>query len=381
MRISFVPTACCVLCLTAASHAPAQTRLDPALPYQGKKSDPVTYDVDFSAVVTAPYHTKVLKLWMPMPQSDEAQLVEEGSFDTFPMKVKPRIGIEKMYGNQFAYFEFDHPEGAQIVRHRFKITVWEMRWNLDPAKVEAVGRWPESFAPYLRSDQSVAVDERFVKVAAKIVPVKSGAGDDLARVMSWVNASMKYDHDKASLRASAEHALTQKVGHCSDYHGLCAAMGRALGYPTRVAYGINPFPKNSPSHCKFEAFIPPYGWVCFDVSEAQRVIEAIQKDGSLNAARKDELIRLASARLNAGFRDNTWFMQTKGTDYDLAPPAKRRAAVVRTIYAEADGEALPEPDPANVKQREFGWMTVHRYTPNRTVEYPFAGWKSLTRQP
>ena len=45
-------------------------------------------------------------------------------------------------------------------------------------------------------------------------------------------------------------ALETHRGHCSDYHGFCAAMGRAMGYPTRVTYGINTFPKNSPSHCK-----------------------------------------------------------------------------------------------------------------------------------
>lgn len=43
---------------------------DPALPYQCEKSNPVTYDVDFSVVVTAPYKTKVLKVWLPMPQTD-----------------------------------------------------------------------------------------------------------------------------------------------------------------------------------------------------------------------------------------------------------------------------------------------------------------------
>ncbi|MSQ92993.1 MAG: transglutaminase domain-containing protein, partial [Gemmataceae bacterium] len=44
-----------------------------------------------------------------------------------------------------------------------------------------------------------------------------------------------------------------------------------------------------------------------------------------------------------------------------------------------DGVALPEPDPANAKQREFGWMTVHQYVPSRVVEYPFKGWKSLVK--
>jgi ATP-dependent helicase HrpA len=34
-------------------------------------------------------------------------------------------------------------------------------------------------------------------------------------------------------------------------------MGRTLGFPTRVTYGIALFPKNSPSHCKLEALLPP----------------------------------------------------------------------------------------------------------------------------
>ena len=81
------------------------------------------------------------------------------------------------------------------------------------------------------------------------------------------------------------------AGHCSDYHGLCAAFGRALGVPMRVTYGINPFPKNSPSHCKMEAYLPPYGWVSFDVSETQLLINAIKQDKELADAKKDRIDR------------------------------------------------------------------------------------------
>jgi transglutaminase-like putative cysteine protease len=328
-------------------------------------------------VVTPPYGTKVLKVWLPLPQSDAVQEVEEKDLTTFPQEVKPAIGVEKVHGNKFAYFEFNHPEGAQIIRHKFKIKTWEVRWHIDPAKVVAVERWPLAFDPYLRSDQSVLVDERFRKLVSEIVPKPKGAAADLAAIMTWVNATMKYSHAGASLKASSEHALLKKAGHCSDYHGLCAAFGRALGFPTRVAYGINPFPKNSPSHCKLEAFLPPYGWVCFDVSETQKLVDSIKKDAKLDAKKKDALIEAANKRLTAGFRDNTWFLQTRGTDYELVPPASRRVPVVRTIYAEADGVALPEPDPANSTQKEFAWMTIHHYTPDRPVEYPFKSWKNL----
>lgn len=362
----------------AVSSEPV-AKLDSRQPLQGKKSDPVTYEIDFAAVVTAPHRTKTLKIWLALPQSDVVQTIEGSEFSTFPLKLTPKLTQEPVHGNQFAYFEFDQPQGAQIIRHKFKATIHEMRWHIDPAKVAKVERWPASFEPYLKSDRSVTVDERVQKLVLDVVPKSTNASDDLASIMKWVNGYMKYDHASGSLKASAENALTKKAGHCSDYHGLCAAFGRALGYPTRVTYGLNPFPKNSPSHCKLEAYLPPYGWVCFDVSETQRMTESIQKDKSLAAGKKDELIRLANERLQRGFRDNTWLQQTRGTDYELVPPAKKRAPVVRTIYAEADGVALPEPDPANAKQREFGWMTVHQYVPSRVVEYPFKGWKSLVK--
>jgi hypothetical protein len=51
--------------------------------------------------------------------------------------------------------------------------------------------------------------------------------------------------------------------------------------------------------------------------------------------------------------------------------------VVRTIYAEADGVTLPDPDPSNPKKHEFSWMTVHQFKPDRPVRYPFTDLKSL----
>jgi transglutaminase-like putative cysteine protease len=366
--------------LPAHTEETGKARLDPQLPYQAAKSNPVSYDVDFTVVVTAPYHTRLFKVWLPMPQSDAGQEVTEGSISTSPMEVKPRIETERAFGNTFAYFEFDHPEGAQIIRHTFRIKVWELNWNVDPAKVERVAEWPSGFQPYLRSDRSVTVDDRFRNLAREIVPERHGPARDLAEVMAWVNQTMTYDHAQASLQASSEHALEFHRGHCSYYHGFCAAVGRAMNYPTRVTYGLNTFPKNSPSHCKLEAFLPAYGWVSFDVSETQRLIGDIQKSPDLAEGKKAALIQAAKDRLAHGFRDNTWFVQTRGTDYDLAPPAKERVKVVRTIHAEADGVALPDPDPANPSKREFAWMTAQQFKADRAVTYPFKDWQTLLKK-
>ena len=51
--------------------------------------------------------------------------------------------------------------------------------------------------------------------------------------------------------------------------------------------------------------------------------------------------------------------------------------MVRTAYVESDRVALPEPDPANQQQRQFAWMTVHQYIPDKQVTYPFKDVGSL----
>ncbi len=117
------------------------------------------------------------------------------------------VNAEPIYGNQFAYFEWDQPQGAQIVRHQFKITVWQL-----------------------------------------------------------------------------------------NYYGFYASLGRAHGVATRVNYGINTCPTNSPSHRKLEAYFAPYGWVSFDASETQKLMGIIQKEESFGAATKTQLIEAAQLR-------------------------------------------------------------------------------------
>ena len=346
-----------------------ENNLDPRMPYQAKRSVPIQHQVDFSVVVTPPFHCKVLKVWLPIPQSSVAQEISGSRLTTFPLKVKPKIAIESVFGNKFAYFEFDHPHGAQIIRHKFNAKVWQLNWGVKQSKIQSVQNWPKSFAPYLKP-QSVVKTAEFTRVLRTIVPQPKNPGADMFDVMNWIQSNMKYDHVNASLKASADHAFKYRCGHCSDYHGLCETMGRALGHPTRVTYGLALYPKNSPSHCRVETYLSPYGWVSFDLSETQRLIARIKADGKLDQKAKDELVAAARKRYMQGFRENSWLLLTKGTNYELTPKAKAPVPVVRTAYIEADGEPLPEPDPANAKQRRFAWMTVHNYTADRAFRLP-----------
>jgi transglutaminase-like putative cysteine protease len=365
-----------LLLVTLLGAARAGDELLPDLPYQGEISDPVVHTVDFSVIVTPPYHCHVLKVWLPVPTSDAAQEVSGSRFSTFPLEVEPQIDNEPIYGNRFAYFEFHDPQGAQIIRHQFQAKVSDICWGVDAAKVTKVAKWPDGFKPYL-APQAIDDSEDFQQVLSEIVPRPTNAASDLASVMRWIDGNLKYDHVNASLSADANHAFTQRGGHRSDYHGLCATMGRALGYPTRMTYGMALSPKNSPSHCKVEAYLPPYGWVSFDISETQKMIGAIGKDAKLSQAEKDALNAAARARLLSGYRENSWLLLTRGSDYDLAPQAAKKVRIVRTAYVEADGVALPDPDPANKEKREFAWMTAHSYKADKKFKDPFKDFATL----
>ena len=362
--------------LTGPGAAPAAPP-SPDQPYTAARSAPVAYDVDFRAVVTAPQGTKTLRVWVPVSPTDRGQEVTGGTFTTVPAEVKAALHTEPVFGNTFAYFEFAAPQGAQVIAHRFRATVWELRWGVDPGKVVRPDRWPAAFDPYRRAERLVIVDDRVRALARELAAGRTGPAAELAAVMGWAADNLTYDHSATSLAASTDHALTRRRGDCSDYHGLCASLGRALGVPTRVVYGLHLFPKNYPAHCKLEAFLPPYGWVSFDVSETQRLVAAVRASPALADDRKAALAAAAVARLRAGFRDNTWLLHSRGTDYDLAPRAAGRVPLVATIHAEADGVALPTPDAADPTRREFGWMTAHRYTPDRAVPYPFRDWTTL----
>jgi hypothetical protein len=67
MKLPSVLVALVVLTAVPTARAAEPNKLDPGLPYQALKSNPVTYDVDFSAVVTPPYNGRVLKVWLPRP--------------------------------------------------------------------------------------------------------------------------------------------------------------------------------------------------------------------------------------------------------------------------------------------------------------------------
>ncbi|PIU92333.1 MAG: transglutaminase [Armatimonadetes bacterium CG06_land_8_20_14_3_00_66_21] len=332
----------------------ADPPLDLDQPYTATASNPVTYNISISLVFTPPYHTKKAAVWMVRPPSLPGQEVSDYTVTPAPTAEGP----DPLYGNSLMYFQFNQPNGAQILTPHYKLVCSELHWDLDPAKVLVVKKYPPTFDRYLRSEQKVVVNDQIQAVARRIVGDSQSPFEKARKVILYVIDALTYGHDLCSLQASSLHALSNKHGHCSDYHGFSTALLRAVGVPARVAYGIEPVDrkKASPSHCKLEVYLAPYGWVNFDVSETDKLLTKLEQDETKSPTDKTAARAQTLARLFGGFKDNTWYRMTAGTDYPLVPaPAAANPPLIRTAYIECDGEPLPDPDPSNPANKLFAW--------------------------
>ena len=79
----------------AASHSSVSRPADADSPdvhqpYSAERSQPVTHDVEFVVTVTAPYQTKLLRVWLPIPPSDHASSCSSRASRRFPKRSSRR---------------------------------------------------------------------------------------------------------------------------------------------------------------------------------------------------------------------------------------------------------------------------------------------------
>ena len=333
----------------------------PDSPSTASKSHWATYRVDSRVAITAPAKTRKLRVWLPIPPTTDTQVIKERRIETFPREIEALLTTEPRFGNRFAYFEFDSPDGAQEIRHTFTAEIAELAWHVDYATVQPSTDWPTEFELYRQPDPRSQDAVGYQDILRDIQAAANQQSEQLMEAIRWVDKNLAYDSVQASLSANPAHALEFRRGHCSDYHGLCSSFARDIGYPARVLYGTQMFDKGSPSHCKLEVYLPPYGWVTYDLSETQKLTVKILEDPQLSATQRRELSQRIKLRTLRGFRENTWLLVTRGENFPLVPVAAADSVpIIRTIYAEADGIPLPEPDPSNPANKTFAWMTMHR---------------------
>ncbi len=70
---------------------------DPGQAYTCERSHPAEIEAELQFVITAPYKTKLLKVWIPVPPTDVAQQLLSSEFTTFPSSIDPVLATESLH--------------------------------------------------------------------------------------------------------------------------------------------------------------------------------------------------------------------------------------------------------------------------------------------
>jgi transglutaminase-like putative cysteine protease len=215
-------------------------------------------------------------LWVPLPQDDQFQKVEELRIDT---PVAYTRSADPQYGNPFALIR---PTAAQAqagfdVTVRFHATRFEHKVTpeaLALAKPIDLKSLSPELQRYMQPDNLVPLNGVIADLARQQTV---GDTTDLAKahhIYNYVLATMRYDKSGEGWgRGDAVWACSSKRGNCTDFHSLFIGMMRASGIPARFEIGFSlPENKNdgevSGYHCWAEFYLEGTGWVPVDASEA-----------------------------------------------------------------------------------------------------------------
>lgn len=252
-----------------------------------------TFQFTYSFVVRDVSGAKRVRIWIPVPHTDEHQVVRVISVKT---PGKSQMTREPEYGNRIMYVEL-RPAGDtnadfsvvyEVTRREFARGDYAQRERKDRRPGFVAASMNRLVAP----DQLIPTDGKIKALAEEVTGSKTGAVEKAKAAYDYLFSTMRYDKSGTGWgRGDAIWACDAKHGNCTDFHSPFIGMLRADGIPARFDIGF-PLPENKQKgeiagyHCWAEFYAAQAGWIPVDISEAWK---AKQKEnyffGSVDANR------------------------------------------------------------------------------------------------
>ena len=240
-----------------------------------------------------PADAKRVRVWIPVPQSDQHQSVRVVAVKA---PGKTHITQEPQYGNRIMYAEIQNPAGGKAeFALEYKVTRREYSRG-DFAQLKRTDQKPAIVAASMKRlvapDTLIPTDGKIKVLAVEVTGSQTGAVAKAKAAYDYLFQTMRYDKTGSGWgRGDAVWACDAKRGNCTDFHSPFIGMLRVDGIPARFDIGF-PLPENKEKadiagyHCWAEFYAPKTGWVPVDISEAWK---AKQKEdyffGSVDANR------------------------------------------------------------------------------------------------
>ncbi len=255
-----------------------------------------TFEFSMKAVLPAgPGLRGPVTLWLPAPVEEDAQ--ELGPLRTFARGGEIREGADDL-GNRFLSIRgTPEPGKPLLLGYRVRVRRYEVRKHRggeESGSQPKVDRWLA--APRLAPVERVKREALFATAGATSTLAK-------ARILyDKVVSEVAYEKPPGEGwgRGSLDWVCTNKYGNCSDFHTLFIAYNQSIGTPARFEIGFPLPPETSFAwkeirgyHCWACFFVPGFGWVPVDASEARKHPE--RKEFFFGGLTKDR-IRLTRGR-------------------------------------------------------------------------------------
>ena len=221
------------------------------------------------AIRDLPPNSRV-RVWLPVASDSNHQTIDSLDWD---IAADSGLGKESRYGNWMLYFELQPAEQMDFpFEVNYVVTRRELRSLDQPRPAELSNR---SRARFLKPN-------RLVPIAGAPVELLEGMELpeeplDLGRALyNRVEQHMTYGKSQPGYgQGDVAWACESRTGNCTDFHSLFISLARSQGLPARFEIGF-PLPADKTTgkvggyHCWCSFFVPRYGWVPVDISEADK---------------------------------------------------------------------------------------------------------------
>jgi peptidoglycan/LPS O-acetylase OafA/YrhL/transglutaminase-like putative cysteine protease len=219
-----------------------------------------------------------VEVWVPYPQSDEHQKISDVRVET---PVAAKVFTEKSSGNSMLHFVVEKPQQPIELRISFDVERREyVNKDFPRSGGDRHAKLSPDVARWLKPEKLVPIDERIRTLAQEVTAGQRTSLEKARAIYEYVVKTMAYDKSGTGWgNGDIYWACDAKRGNCTDFHALFIGLNRAVGIPARFSIGF-PLPANSEDqgevggyHCWAEFYLPGFGWVPVDASEAKKNLD------------------------------------------------------------------------------------------------------------
>jgi transglutaminase-like putative cysteine protease len=202
----------------------------------------------------------------------------------FDLRIEPPAQIfvyRDRFGNEVHHFDYLANHDALTISARSTVVTARASLPQAPVSVEREALIGDAILPQLYDFMHESVYIVFGPALRNLSTFLGEPGDDLAayfiRAGEAIHELFAYDRDATGVHTIVDEAVELRSGVCQDFAHVYVALCRLHGIPARYVSGYihtrsgDDVLGAEASHAWCEAYLPPYGWVGFDPTNARLI--------------------------------------------------------------------------------------------------------------